>query len=288
MCGGIHIRDDFGKTVMRRKGRGWSKDRFGKKRPCAACGGRPAAPGEEFPDGLPFQKGSGEVERDAMDATGARVGSVATVATARPRDRVTCDRCAGAGVWKGERCALCDGDGKRDLHAFNLAIDTASNPDPLEDAITRRDKSGSYHELDLALAGLSKHVNKPQRFQPLTSRARQVRELLDAVYLPPAERDYADLDTEEQQLVELALAYIESRMPDPIRVPGAVVANDKVRRERRTKAKGPWADPRALAQRDTEIRKLARQGRPAPWIAQEYGISPRLVWDIIRGEEGAA
>jgi DNA-binding NarL/FixJ family response regulator len=72
-------------------------------------------------------------------------------------------------------------------------------------------------------------------------------------------------------------------MPDPIRVPASVRANQLELAGRRTRAKGRSSDPNALARRDLEIRQHHRTGRPAQWIAAEYGLSVSTVYEVLNG-----
>lgn len=226
--------------------RGRVRDRFGRPQTCSRCGG------------------AGRLAFDPYDALRAPVGSSATAATARPRRRVRCDRCDGEGVWKGERCALCDGDGWRDLHVFELAIDVRDRDerDPLAAAVEARAEAGSYVELDRALERL---------------RAWSVirwGSLLDEV-----DRFRAPASTAGEQ----GLSFVVPRMPDPIRVPADVRANARLLRERRTRAKGRGSDPRALAERDREIRLHRRAGRSVQWIAAEYELSVATVYEVLNG-----
>lgn len=254
-CGGILIRDDFGTVIHRRKGRGTIVDRYRRRQPCTRCGGGTVA-GE-------LVSGTGYLERDPMDVLGVRVGSEATTSTARPRHRKTCDRCGGDGVWKSARCELCDGHGTRDVHLFELHLEgERSGADPLAAAIDARIESGSYAELERALDRLD----------------RFARTLL-----------LADVDSGRRPLgsaVEVSLAFVVARMPDPIRVPAEVVANDRERRSWAKRAKGRGTSAQALKARDAEIRQAVRR-LPAQRVAFEYGLSVSQVNRIVNGEEAA-
>lgn len=269
-CGGVLIRDDFGKEIRRAKGRGWVKDRFQRRVPCSACGE------------------VGWIARDPMDSQGVRVGSVATSATARPRQTVECDACGGDGVRRGERCVRCDGVGRRDLHVFELHLDTrdVDERDPLLTAIETRNAAGSYAELERALVGIARHVNKPAVFAPLTRVAPGALRLLDEVFLPPADRVLDELEEGERQLVELSLRYVVWRMPERIRVPAQVVANARELREQRKRVRGRQG--LAAVKRNSEIRQLVRRGSPSQHIAVEYGLSVAQVNRIVAGEDAAA
>jgi hypothetical protein len=132
-CGGLLVHDDYDREIRRRKGKGTIRDRYGRQQPCTNCGGHTGPDGEIVP-------GAGWIARDPMDTTGARVGSSSTTATARPERTVLCDACAGEGVRHQERCVYCDGQGRRQLHAFNLHLqpEDDADADPLDDAIDRR------------------------------------------------------------------------------------------------------------------------------------------------------
>jgi hypothetical protein len=224
---------------------------------------------------------------DRMDVARAAVGDAETKATARPTKTVRCDSCGGQGAYgNGERCPHCDGVGHRPLHRFDLQLDTGGDQDdadPIDRAIDRRDQSGSYHELEMALAGIVHHVNKPVRFMALTVDGLLALKLLDEVYLPPL-TPLEEMTPWRQALVELALAYIDSRMPDPIRVPGDVRLNERELKDRRTRARGKGGP---LKVRDSEIRRLARAHGPQ-WIAAEYGLSVSQVYRIVNQTSEAA
>lgn len=288
-CGGVELHDDFGHTIRRQKGRGTIRDRYQRPQPCTRCGGGRDPGGKLVP-------GTGYIDRDPMDATNIRIGSTATKATARPRRTVTCDGCGGDGVGKRRldangqptfACKVCGGEGRRDQHIFELHLTTdteaADDVDRMSDAIDERNRSGSYHELDLALAGIAHHINKPPRFAALTVYAVEALRLLDELWLPPAARTQDELQEAELLLAETALAYIASRMPDPIRVPAEVRANAKLLAEHRTRAKGRGAGPRALEQRAREWRQHAREGRSPQWIAAEYSVHVSTVYGVVNG-----
>lgn len=285
-CGGVELHDDFGHVIRRQKGRGVIRDRYQRPQPCTRCGGGRTTDGE-------LVAGTGYLDRDPMDATNIRIGSTATKATARPRRTVKCDACDGEGAHgNGRRCTVCDGAGRRDQHIFELHLtserDTvADDADRMSDAIDARNESGSYHELDRALAGIARHVNKPERFAVLTVYAIEALRLLDELWLPPPTRMQDELQEAEQLLAETALAYIAWRMPDPIRVPAEVQANAKLLAEHRTRVKGRGAGPKALEQRAKEMRQHARDGRSPQWIAAEYGVHVSTVYTAVNGRSQA-
>ena len=100
--------------------------------------------------------------RLAFDAyTGERVGTAGTVAVTRTRSAV-CDRCGGTGVWKGKRCAVREGDGRREWSPFELHLPGDEERAGAEEGgLLARPRhlavlyaAGSYAELERALAGL--------------------------------------------------------------------------------------------------------------------------------------
>jgi hypothetical protein len=256
--------------------------------PCTTCGGRNPT------DNARAKRGRGFIAVDPMDSDRRAVGSADTHATSRPRKRVKCDACQDrdgkpTGVLHGDRCPHCDGDGWRDLHRFDLHLDVrdTTDVDALCAAIDRRDDIGSYHQLDLAIAGIGKHVNKQLRHAAVTVYAADARRLLDEVYLH-AERDLDQLTVWEHDLLVLTLDYLDTRMPDPIKVPPGVAANARARRDQLKVARGRGADPHALRQRDEQIRRWAREGKPYPWICQQAQLSDRRVREIINATRSAA
>lgn len=243
-CGGVEIRDDFGKQLVRRKGRGKVRDRFKHWQRCPTC------------------NGDGWTARDRMDSKRVVLGSTETSSSARPRKTVLCDGCGGDGVRFAQPCPYCAGLGRRDLHVFDLAIDTTpeGGADPVAAAIDRRDKSGSYHELDLAL-------------DELLMRHRRVWAATVSLHGP---------------LLDLGVRFVDDRMPDPILVPGDVRANATMQRDRVARLKGRGTDARALEQRNRQAVAWVREGRPFPWVRAELGLSDRQLRRIIAGDDSVA
>jgi hypothetical protein len=229
--------------------------------------------------------GAGWIARDPMDTTGARVGSSSTTATARPERTVLCDACAGEGVRHQQRCVYCDGQGRRQLHAFNLHLqpEDDADADPLDDAIDRRNNAGHYHELEQALVGIRVHVNKPVRYRWLTDNATAALRLLDALYLPPATRL-------EQQLTPPNAP--SSTSPSRTSTAACLTRSVSPPPSAPTSSSSPAAAPARKAAAPTRTRwrgvtwrsgSITGRGRPAQWIAAEYGLSVSTVYEVLNG-----
>lgn len=257
---------------------GWVTDRFKRRYPCVFCGGKqePRAGNWRKADG-----GRGWVNVDPMDADRRPVQTVTEAAPpTRPPRMVGCDACGGSGTgrphldvdtgreWR-DPCSRCNGGGKVQKPELRSA-----DPDTTANDLTdteRRDRSGSYHELDDALARL------PQQ-------CRRVIWLAYVTGYVPADT----LDVDDTLLLELGMTLLETWMPDPVRVPRDVREAEKRRREHRERLKGLGRSREAVVARDREIRRLIRRGRPTQWVAGEYGLSVSQVNRIVQGEEQAA
>jgi len=263
---------------------GWRVDGFKRRTPCLSCGGRSEAVGTVGNTQQRHRRGRGWVHYDPMDALQRPVQTTEqTAPPTKPAQRVLCDACGGSGVGGAhldedgseyrEPCFYCDGSGKRVLARFDLELELVergySYDVATEHAITTRDKLGSYHELDQALAKL------PPPWRKVVYDVH-VNRLVD-------ERDLGE--TEAYRLTA-AMRDLEARMPERIRVPGAVRANQKLLRDHAKALRGKRG--LAVVHRDKEIRKLVRVGRPVQWVAREYGLTVRRVYQIVNGEQEAA
>jgi hypothetical protein len=123
------------------------------------------------PDGE-IVPGAGWIARDPMDVTGARVGSSSTTATARPERTVLCDACAGEGVRHQQRCVYCDGQGRRQLHAFNLHLQPEDDADA-RPARRRHRPPQQRRPLSRARAGARRDPRPRQQTRPLPLAHRQ-------------------------------------------------------------------------------------------------------------------
>jgi hypothetical protein len=151
--------------------------------------------------------------------------------------RALCDRCAGDGTWKGDRCPSCDGAGRVSVPIHRDMGTQEQGPDELgawDRAIARRDEAGSYHELDVALDGLP----------------RLRRRLFHMVYVS---RSAGLLSETEHREVERAVHQLLDAMPDEIRVPRDVVAAGKRKQ---------------LAPRGYDVSQGQRDHRDAGWRAR--------------------
>jgi hypothetical protein len=277
-CGGYEVWRR-GIRTAHVNGTGTVRDRFGRENPCEVCNGKGRVPWDEY---------TGEIV--VTDASEPKLGELIR----RDTKRVKCPDCQdlsgrATGQVHGAGCRRCEGTGLAAVPGSWLSTPRLENGsdgsdgsvDPLTASIVRRDQAGSYHDLDLALAGISHHVNKPPRYLSLTVNADQARRLLDELYLPPASKHFETLGVFEQALVELAMAYIDARMPEPIIVPRDVVANA---RERQQALKGNALNGLSRERRDKLIRQWDRQGKPRAWIGQQTGLSDRQLREIINGK----
>jgi hypothetical protein len=107
--------------------------------------------------------------------------------------------------------------------------------DALLNQAERRRNAGSYDELDQAFAGVAASREQAAPLPAVDGERRAAIRLLDRVYLLDDEPAMSGF---ERVLVELALDYLEWRMPDPVRVPADVVRNAEIRAAHRTLAKG--------------------------------------------------
>lgn len=253
---------------------GWKVDRFKRREPCLICGGRLAS------EGVRAKKGRGVVDVDPMDAEHAPIRTAeANARPTKPASTRRCDGCGGTGdggmhldpqgrEYRG-RCGYCGGSGRRVIASTPLgSSEPRDDGTALEEALTRRSETGDWRALEEALAVL------PTRWRRLFTR----------VHVHGAD---GRLTEDEAMALEIAVRTVDWLMPDPVRVPAAILKADHDREARRALAHGRGAGKQALAKRDGEIRKLARQGRPTQWIAQQYELSPQQTRAIIAGEAAA-
>lgn len=277
-------------------GLGVVPDRFRRPTPCPVCAVEcPDCAGTGFdvakdaPCGrckttglVAAPRHKGEVKLDEMDSDRQPVGSTETGVRTKPARTVRCDGCDGTGVGGAhldelgreyrDPCRHCGGSGRRTVAVFDLSLERKQSDGDtrLEDALERREDAGSYRELDRALADL-------KAAWPSLHRA-----VVDALVS-------GDPEALKLTLVERAgVPFLLARMPEPIRVSGAVVRAWKAARERRALAVGRGAGRVAIERRDKDIRSLVRQGKPAQWVAAEFGLTVARVNQITFPDRHAA
>lgn len=262
--------------------RGWVTDAFKRRRPCRSCGGQ-AEPSGAHGQWVAKDRGRGWVYVDPMDVLERPVQTSTEAAPPTRAARVvSCDACSGSGTGKPhlrdltdplseyrDPCEHCGGSGKREVTRFDLQVEReARDVDPIE----KRAEEGSYRELDRALGAETAYG----------------RRLVLEVHGPNPSRAIESLWAAEALALRFVMSHLDKAMPDPIRVPGAVRAAAKREAEHGKQIRGRALNPHQRGQQDKEIRKLIRLGRPVQWVAREYGLTPRRVYQIINGEQEAA
>lgn len=265
---------------------GSRRDRFGKLQPCDQCQGTGRRRVDDYTgdvvvtgenDPRPFSEQFNEaLKRDTRHVRCPDCQDLSGTATGQIRG-VQCRRCQGTGEAPVAGSWLSKPLGEESASGDAL--------DAMLDAIKRRNDVGSYHELDAGLAGIAHHVNKPLRFAALTINASRALRLLTELYVPPTTKTEGELSMFDASLLELALAYLDTRMPDPIVVPRDVTRNAE---ERQRALKGAALNGLSRERRDKQIRQWDRQGKPRQWIAQQSGLSDRQLREIINGGSVAA
>lgn len=223
---------------------GLVRDRFGRQRACPACGGS----GSLWVDGITGQP----TEPPGWAPSPVELPTVVRTRQAR------CDRCGGDGVWRHERCELCDGSGRIEVPAWaddEHAMVRDRVADPVLDAFDRRDRLGSWHQLDLALSWL--------RTSDRDLARRYVRRhVLDG---QPA-----------SEALERAYGLLDGWMPGRLLVPRSVMHAYERRDEyalRRDLARQARMGRLGHEERDQRIRELARKGLSASEIGPLVGVS---------------
>lgn len=189
---------------------------------------------------------------------------------------VDCPDCQGldnvpTGVIRGVACRRCEGSGRAAVPGSWLSEPGSVSDDDegFSAMVTRRDGTGSYHELEAVLVTLVKRL-----------AGRLVAEAARLCAL-------GNLNAETPHWFEVLVAWVDTQMPDVIVVPHAAKQALKEAKNHKTKAKGRAAGP-ALKQRDKEIRAHWKDGRGAQWIAGEYGLHVSVVYEVVHGKSAAA
>lgn len=232
-------------------GRGKRRDRFGREELCGICLGA----GRFWVDGVTLERTGPPSERVQT-----------TVSTRVASRRVWCDRCGGDGVWKHARCDRCDGTGKVSMPVWADDEPGAVRvSDPVLSLLERRDRRGSWHELDLALADL--RLTDGRAFRAFF--AAHVTDGRKAGESPELERAYRFLD---------------GRLPARVRVPSDVQAAyaarfDRARDRERQRRKRLGRTARAAESREwrSQARDRVLAGEPVQLVARELGVSVRSV-----------
>lgn len=293
-CGGHEVIRD-GIRIKRVSGTGTIRDRFGREQPCEGCNGKGNVPWDDYTEV--------QVVTEADEPT---LGDL----IARDTRHVTCPDCqdlAGisTGVIRGKPCRRCKGTGEAAVPGSwlstprkepKVAIDGRDSA--FATSIDRRDELADWHQLEKAMAAIHRTVNKPLRYLALTLNAKQATDLLDEVNLcdvdnpdqhhARTQRAYLELTMFERALYDLAVDYIDSQMPDPIRVPAGAAANLRDRAARPLWAKGQALNEHERKRRDDQARRWEREGKPRSWIGQQTGLSDRQLREVLNGKGVAA
>ncbi len=247
-----------------------------------------------------------DYEPEPLTASGkitARAGAT-RVAESPPATYTTrCDACGGDGAHgNGRRCPYCGGAGRREwprLHDPERPETLSGDPQAtLVNAITRRDRRGSYHALELAMRSLADAAmlslandRVPVVLAGLDGRLAHRLLVTRYVVLGSAGDPFAVIAEDAyRQQVEFGLTYVAWRI---LQAEGRLVVPVEVRRAMQDRER--WAQTvkgtrgRARELRDREIRRLARvEGWQVPALARRYGLSRRAVQEIVYGRTVAA
>lgn len=228
------------------------------------------------------RRGLGRVRIDPMDRERRPIGSAETP-DAPPRVvTALCDECGGAGAHgNGRRCGTCDGSGRRSWSPFVLRVDDEPGAGDVGgawlNAIVRRDRLGDYAPLERALMALRRvDVVDGPRLHRLWVRR----------YVLGLDDELAGVDRDR---LEVAWAFVESRMPAAPRVPGDVRRAERARRRHLETVRGRWADPGARARRDAEIRRRYNTGdQTVEELIRTFGVARSTVYEAIHGARESA
>jgi hypothetical protein len=227
-----------------------TRDKFGREQPCESC------------------KGRGWHKVDPMLNKQAESWEEQKQASANTR-RVLCDRCAGQGVWKNERCGMCDGAGKVSVPLERAILSDADRETDVvlnewERMLVRREESGSYREFDKCVADLEPHRRRVFHEVHVVKSA-------SAGMLHPT------------QAIELERAMVQLLrwMPREIVVPREILALEKrVVQQRPLKGKG--VSRGQLDGRDSEIvQRAVVNGESVKALAVELGLSERTIQRVL-------
>lgn len=233
------------------KGSGKGRDRFRREVVCAAC------------------DGAGRLAFDAY--TGERVGTAGTVAVTRTRSAV-CDRCGGTGVWKGKRCAVCEGDGRREWSPFELHLPGDEERAGAEEGgLLARPRhlavlyaAGSYAELERALAGL----------RILDARAHRL-------WWRRYGLGGGDVAAVDVHALEGAWRFVEWAMPGRVRVPPGVREGARHYEAWLASRRNGGSDSRAMQVRDDRMLRMRDAGTSLAELAVAFRLTERAVYKAL-------
>jgi hypothetical protein len=233
------------------------RDKFGRESTCESCKGR----GWHKVDPMIDAK-AGSWEEQKQASAGTR--------------RVMCDRCAGAGVWKGERCGMCDGAGKVSVPITRPVLSESDREVDVELSewermMLRREDAGSYAEYDRCVAELARR--SPHR-HAVFHRVHVVKTASAGL-----------LSGTEATELERAVRQLLGWMPHEILVPREIVEAEK-RLSKPVKGRGVSQVQRDG--RDEEIKAAFRAGAKPKDLAAEYGLSVPRVNEIVYHEREVA
>jgi hypothetical protein len=233
------------------------RDKFGREAACESCKGQ----GWHKVDPM-LNRQAGSWEEQKLTAAGTR--------------RVMCDRCAGAGVWKGERCEMCDGSGKVSVPIVRAEL--ADNTDDVdvvlnewERMLEQREASGSYREYDRCVAELARR--SPHRYRVF--HEVHVIKVAWAGGLHPT----------QARLLEQAIVNLLAWMPREIVVPRGIAHPAKGKQD---PPKGKHAPKALMGNRDSDMLERYRSGEKAAAIAGDLGLHVSSVMRALERAEAAA
>lgn len=253
------------------RGGGKVRDRFQREQRCEPCRGRGRRAVDDY-TGAEVVVRKSEAEEAAPTPFGMSWGEEFAYLLERDTKTTACPFCDEKGVYKFRRCEPCRGSGR-----IAIAGSWVSDPkaprtagadavDVQIDAFTRRDELGDWRALELALIELRR-------------RARTCYRVFRDVFLL-RQRQADELDVVDELALRGALLYLDLVLPLPITVPAWATKSEARRHEHLRTVKGRASDERALKARNKEIERDLRAEKPVQWIADQYGLGVRQVYEI--------
>jgi hypothetical protein len=228
-----------------------TRDRFGREQTCESCKGR----GWHKVDPM-LNKQAASWEEQKQASAGTR--------------RVMCDRCGGQGVWKGDRCGPCSGDGKVSVPIQRPILSDADRETDVvlnewERMLVRREQSGSYREFDKWVAELARR--SPHRHRVF--HEVHVVKTASAGMLHPT----------QASLLAQAVTDLLAWMPSEILVPREILALERRVAQQAPRGKGVSETQRR--DRNSEIVQRAVEGESVQALAADLGLSERTVQRVL-------